>query len=459
MKIRTKIALQFTLIIALILVAFAVYFYYIDQQNRKDEFQTRLRERALTTANLLVKLDPVNKKLLKLIDKETLSRLYAEKVLMFNAENKVVYASNEPDSMVYYYYNAELLKEIRQKKYVETTNDSLDIVGVMYTDQKKGDFAVIASAEDYLGKSQLQKLQQSLIYSVLFGILITTVLGFIFAGQSLKPIVSINKEISSITAYNLKKRLNEGNRQDEIAQLAINFNQMLQRLEQSFDLQRSFVSNASHELRTPLAGLKSEIQVALEKDRTPEEYRKTLRSLLTDTQRLIQLTNGLLQLAQSENKERALNLQPLRLDELLFETQEELQAQHPDYQIVVDFDEIPDYEQAVMVSGSVPLLKTVFNNLIDNACKYSSNKRAEVRIGFNDKSCVIRVIDQGIGIPAEEAKRIFEPLYRAKNATAFRGYGIGLSVCRRIVDIHRGTIQVSSELGKGSTFEVVLPHV
>jgi len=459
MKIRTKIALQFTLIIALILVAFAAYFYYIDQQNRKDEFQARLRDRALTTANLLIKVAPINKKLLKIIDKETLSSLYAEKVLMFNAEDKIVYASYAADSMVYYKYNAELLKNIRQQKYVETTNDSLEVVGVMYTDQEKGDFVVIASAEDYLGKSQLQKLSKLLIYSVLFGISITTVLGFVFAGQSLKPISSMNKEVGSITAYNLRKQLNEGNRQDEIAQLAMNFNRMLQRLEQSFDLQRSFVSNASHELRTPLAGLKSEIQVALEEERSPEEYRRTLQSALTDTQRLIELTNGLLQLAQSENKERGLSMQPLRLDELIFETQEEIQTQHPDYQILVDFDEIPDNEQSVMVLGSVPLLKTVFSNLIDNACKYSPDKRAEVRIGFDPKSCFVRVIDAGIGIPQEETKRIFEPLYRAKNATTYRGYGIGLSVCRRIVDVHRGTIQVESKLGSGSIFEVILPHL
>jgi signal transduction histidine kinase len=213
-------------------------------------------------------------------------------------------------------------------------------------------------------------------------------------------------------------------------------------------------------LRTPLAGLKSEIQVALEDERTPDEYRKVLHSLLNDTQRLIQLTNSLLQLAQSEKKEeRTINFQSLRLDELIFQTQEELQTLHSDYQIHIDFEDIPENEQDITLLGNAPLLKTVFNNLMDNACKYSPNKRADVRIGFDDKNCSIRVIDRGIGIPENETQRIFEPLYRAKNATAFRGYGIGLSVCRRIVDMHRGTIQVKSQLGQGSTFEVVLPHI
>ena len=149
----------------------------------------------------------------------------------------------------------------------------------------------------------------------------------------------------------------------------------------------------------------------------------------------------------------------MRLDELIFQTQEELQALHSDYQIHIDFEDIPENEQDITLLGNAPLLKTVFSNLMDNACKYSTNKRADVRIGFDNKNCFIRVIDRGIGIPENETQRIFEPLYRAKNATSFRGYGIGLSVCRRIVDMHRGTIQVKSQLGQGSTFEVVLPHI
>ena len=457
MKIRTKIALQFTAIIAVILSIFAVSSYYLAEQNRKEEFYKRLRDQATEKASLLIKLNTnkINKRLLKIIDRETLTKLYAEKILMFNEKDKLIYSSFKADSVR---YSQELLQEVRKKKYVETTNENLDVVGVMFTDSKKGEFVMMASADDYLGKSQLQKLRNSLIISVLFGILFTVVLGFIFAGQSLKPITEMNREVSSITAYNLKKKLNEGNRQDEIAQLAINFNQMLQRLEQSFDLQKSFVSNASHELRTPLAALKSEIQVSLESARTPEEYQKILQFLLTDTQRLIQLTNGLLQLAQSENKE-PVKFQSVRIDELLFQTQEELQYQHSDYQIIIDFDAIPENEQSITVSGNETLLKTVFNNLIDNACKYSANKRAEVRINFDEQNCKIRVIDQGIGIPANEIKRVFEPLHRAPNATTFKGYGIGLSVCRRIIDMHRGQILVLSELEKGSTFEVILPNI
>jgi two-component system, OmpR family, sensor histidine kinase ArlS len=289
--------------------------------------------------------------------------------------------------------------------------------------------------------------------------LVTIVLGFIFAGQSLKPISVMNREVSSITAYNLRKKLNEGNRQDEIAQLAINFNLMLSRLDESFALQRSFVSHASHELRTPLAALKSEIQVALESPRNTEEYQQILQSLFDDTQRLIQLTNSLLQLAQSENKTQTIKLQPIRIDELVFEVQSEIQNFHRGYGIDIDFDDIPEQEQSVMVQGNEALLKTLFSNLMDNACKYSSNKRAKVQIGFDNTHCKIRVIDTGIGIPTSDLTRIFEPLYRAENARTFRGSGIGLSVCKRIVDLHQGHIEVASIEGQGTTFTVLLAHL
>ncbi|MFN4146851.1 MAG: ATP-binding protein [Runella sp.] len=459
MKIRTRIALQFTAIIALILATFSASFYYLAERNRKDEFYQNLRDRALTRADLLIKVDAINKKLLKIIDSATLSKLYGEKVLMFNEKDEALYASYAPDSAErYYFYNPVLLKNVRESKYVETTNGELLVVGLMYTHPENGEFVLLASAEDALGNTQLQKLRQSLVYSFLFGVLVTIVLGFIFAGQSLKPIATMNKEIEKITAYNLRKPLNEGNRQDEIAQLAMNFNQMFQRLEQSFELQRSFVSNASHELRTPLAAIKSEIQIALENERTPDEYRKVLRSLLNDTQRLIQLTNGLLQLAKSERQGQAVSFQELRLDELLFATQEELLSRQSDYQITMDFEQIPENEQDITVMGNATLLKTVFSNLIDNACKYSSGKRAEVRIGFDHKNSIVRIKDNGIGIPEEEIGLIFEPLYRAKNATSFKGYGIGLSVCKRIVDMHSGQLNVQSKVGQGSTFEVVIPH-
>jgi two-component system, OmpR family, sensor histidine kinase ArlS len=455
MKIRTKIALQFTLIVATILAIFSLSIYYLSENYRKQEFYKGLKDRAITTARLLIKEKEIDKKLLKIIDRNTLTTLYASQVDVFNDENKVAYSNYDAEKI---YYSPDLLKQVRAERYVETIVNEKQVVGTMFDDVEGKTYVIIAQADDVYGKEKLENIKDTMVIGFMTAVFLTIIFGFIFAGQSLKPIARINSEVSKITAYNLTKKLSTGNNKDEIAQLARNFNEMLSRIEKSFELQKSFVSNASHELRTPLAAVKSEIQIALEKVRTQEEYKNILKSLLVDNQRLISLTNGLLQLAKSEKSNGDFQMNFVRIDEILFEVQEEILNHHPEYKVVIDFDEIPEDENWVTVNGNNSLLKTVFSNLFDNACKYSNNHEADVKIKFNKRNCLISVSDAGIGIPKEEIEKIFEPFYRTKNAAQHKGYGIGLSICKRIVDTHNGRIVVKSEVGIGSTFVVILPH-
>lgn len=320
-------------------------------------------------------------------------------------------------------------------------------------------YLILAQATDTYGDAKLENIQNAMIWGLVIAITLTVILSFFFAGEALKPIARINQEVSAISGRDFKKKISTGNNRDEIAQLATNFNQMLSRIDQAFEMQRSFVSNASHELRTPLAAIKSEIQVALEKDREPEEYRQILHSLDQDNQRMIQLINGLLQLAKSEQGDTNLMHKPVRVDEVLFEVQEELLSQFDDFSIFIDFEEIVEEDENLTVLGNRALLKTLFNNLFENACKYSSNRTAEVRIKFNKVNVIVSIKDTGLGISAEDQERVFEPFYRTASAANYKGHGIGLSICKRIADIHKGKIVVRSELGVGSTFIVVLPHI
>ncbi|MFC3809886.1 sensor histidine kinase [Lacihabitans lacunae] len=456
MKIRTKIALQFTLIVATILVIFSVSLYYLLESYTRKEFNNYLVDRAKTTAQLLIKEKNIDNKLLKIFDRNTLSTLYAADVLVFNDNNEVAYSNYEADTI---YYNPQLLEKVRKEKFYESTYKDKEVVGLMYKNEESQNYLILAQSEDVYGKQKLENIRDAMTIGLLSAILLTIVFGFIFSGQSLKPISRINQEVSKITAYNLTKKLSTSNNKDEIAQLARNFNEMLSRIERSFELQKSFVSNASHELRTPLAAIKSEIQVALEKERNSTEYQNILKTLYIDNQRLIQLTNGLLQLAKSEKGDESVQLSPIRIDEVLFEVQDELMHQHTNYQIAIDFEEIPEDDNWVTVLGNKPLLKTVFNNLFDNACKYSEDKLATVNIRFNRRNCIVMVSDKGIGIPNDELDKVFEPFYRTKNASSFKGHGIGLSICKRIIDMHKGRIVVKSEVGEGSTFNIILPHI
>ncbi|CCH01084.1 histidine kinase [Fibrella aestuarina BUZ 2] len=455
MTIRNRIALQFSLIVASILIVFSIVIYLVSATYRREEFYDRLKNKGRTTVRFLVEVKEVDQDMLKIIDRNTLTALFDEKVLVFDAQNKLIYASVD-DQVIN--YSPALLAEVRQKKDVETFSGENELIGLLYR-QNGRDLVILASANDRFGKSKLANLRLTLGWGLLVGLSVTIGLGVFFAGQSLRPISQINYQVSTITAGNLQQRLAEGNRRDEIAQLAINFNTVLQRLQQAFEQQRSFVSQTSHQLRTPLAALKSEIQLGLQRPLTVPEHVEILHNLLSDTDRLIGLTNSLLYLARTLETIHQLPFHPVRVDDAAFAAKDELLSAKPTYRIDIDYDGIPQTENDTLIDGHEELLKQVLLNLFDNACKYSPDHRAVVRIHTDEQYCQIDVRDQGIGLAEADQARIFEPFYRAPNAQDYQGFGIGLSICARLVALHRGRLTVSSQLGQGSVFSVILPHL
>jgi len=454
MKIQTKIAIQFSFIVATLLMTFSFVIYQLFADFREKDYYDRLKSKAITTGQLLIKVKEVDRNLLKIIDKNTLTALVDEKVLVFDQKNRLNYSSLD-DHIIH--FNRGLLDRVRTEKYVESHDGDNEVVGVLYeVNQEK--FIILASAYDKYGRSKMANLRNTLLIGLLFGIGITVLLSIFFAGNALLPVNQFITQISAITASNLSERLDERHGKDEIGWLAAAFNKMLLRLEQSFELQKSFVTHASHELRTPLAALKSEVEITLDEQLDVEQHRGILKNISKDIERLIALSNSLLQIVKPL-KSSITNATEVRVDDLVFQAQTELLMGKSDYHISVEYAQEPENEQKITVLGDEALLKMVFANLMDNACKYSPNRQAVVVINFTDTSTLVSIQDDGIGIPIEDFSRIFEPFYRSQNALTISGFGVGLSVCRRIVELHRGKIMVTSKLQEGSTFLVELPNI
>jgi signal transduction histidine kinase len=454
-KIKDRIALQFTLMVAVILLLFSVAIYSISARYRQEEFYDRLKSKAQTTCRLLVKVKGIDKDLLRTIDKNTLTEMFDEKVLIFNTKDELLYSSVD-DKLIT--YHKELLKEVRHAKDLEFLQDDSETIGLLY---EEGDepLVVLASAFDKFGRNKLDNLLQTLAWGFVGGIGLTIALGVYFASSSLRPISLINQQVSQITAHNLAQKLDEGNRKDEIAQLAINFNTVLGRLNKAFEQQKSFVSHASHELRTPLAALKSEIQLGQRFTKNNPDLEEVFENLFSDTERLISITNNLLFLARSLENMGSMKSMPVRIEDIAFLAKEEILSSFPNYTILIDYISIPENENDTIISGNEELLKRVLLNLIDNACKYSSNHTARVLIDTNETDCFVKVIDEGVGISPEDIPYLFDPFYRSSHTSEVPGFGIGLSICQRIIDLHHGSITVVSELGKGSEFQVQLKHI
>jgi two-component system heavy metal sensor histidine kinase CusS len=231
---------------------------------------------------------------------------------------------------------------------------------------------------------------------------------------------------------------------------------LLDRIEQALNTQKMFIANVSHELKNPLTKINSQIDVALIQQRNPEVYERTLRSLQEDTRSLTQLTNALLELANTSIQGKTMQFEPVRMDELLWETKTQLQEWHEDYLIQLTFTDFPEDEEDLITQGNRASLTVLLMNLIDNACKFSPTNTAMVNFRSKHGKITIAVFNEGIQIPDADLPYIFQPFFRS-NATAqsSNGHGVGLAIVSQVTQIHQGDIAVHST-PEGTTFTLTL---
>lgn len=453
LNIKTRLTLQFTLIVSLILILFSVSVYYFSATYRVSEFYSRLENKAISTARLLVDVQEVDHDLLKIIDKNTNVSLYDEKVMIFDYKNKLIYNSSDENNL---FVTEELLNQIRLENEVRLVYKNHEVLGLLYTD-KFDRFVVIASALDIYGRNKLNNLKWVLILGFLLSIGIIVFLGKMFAARALKPMSEVVNQVEKITISSLNLRVDEGNGTDEISQLAITFNRMLEQLESAFGMQKSFVSNASHELRTPLTAITGQIEVTLMKASSQGEYKDILKSILDDIKNLNEISNGLLDLAKASSDISAITKQKVRIDELLWSARTELLNRKKEYKIAIQFITSIDDESLLTINGNEHLLKTAIFNLMDNACKYSADNSVSINLSVIDKLFTIEFIDNGIGIEPDELEKVFQPFYRAQNAKNISGSGLGLPLTKKIMEIHGGQLDIVSKINSGTTVKMTIP--
>ncbi|OIN58510.1 HAMP domain-containing sensor histidine kinase [Arsenicibacter rosenii] len=446
MNIRTRLTLLFALLVASILLLFSVFTYYQYSQFRETEFQQRLVEKATTTVRLR---DDVGE-----VPGKDLPVLSDEQVTIYNEQNKVVYNSNTVRNIAHI---GNLLTYIRQHKVFFFKQSSFEGVGITFRDHNNQLLVVVATAYDRYGFSKIDRLRQILFLGWLVGLIIVGISGWLFASDALRPVSEIITQVNAISATNIHKRLRVGRQRDELAQLAHTFNQMLNRLEEAFISQKSFVSHASHELRTPLTVMMGQIDVTLMSPRSTTEYAATLENVLEEVRKMISLTNGLLELAHINADAATIDMHAVRVDEMLWQARTNILHKQPDYQIDIEFDNFPEQEEDLTLTGESALLTTAFQNLMENGCKYSPKHSVRVVLSFTAEKIKLQFIDQGYGISDADLPHIFEAFYRSENTMQIQGHGIGLALTYRIIQLHHGQLRIHSVLNQGTTITLYFP--
>jgi len=453
MKIRYRITFVFTIIVSGILLMVCTSVYFFSWLNRQGEFRTRIKNRALTTAGLLIK-DNIDTNLLKKIDAATLIAMQQKTVRVYNYAYKTIYTYSDTNTQPAA-PSMEELDKVKKGSELYYNDGSRDAFALNYQYAGKN-YIVVAAAFDGYGYNKLRQLREILGLSFSASILIVIVSGWAFSGRLVIPIRNISNEVNDITSQNLNRRIKVNEPKDELYQLSSTFNNLLSRLQQSFSMQKRFISNASHELSTPLTSISSQLEITLQKQRDVEEYQSVLRSVYEDVRGLSKLTKSLLEIARASGTPEGLDITMVRADELLLKLPKEISKMQEEYVVKLYFDSFPDDEENMFILGNADLLYSALKNVVVNACKYSSNHTAQVYLGFAPTTLTIDVKDEGAGIDSEDKEFIFQPFYRGKNLSE-EGFGLGLPLAASIIKLHKGTIEVTTEKDKGSCFTITLP--
>ena len=303
--------------------------------------------------------------------------------------------------------------------------------------------------------ASLNRLKTLLFVLLPLMVFLTGIAGSFLARQTLGPVDSMIATIHQITAENLKQKIAIPRSNDEIQRLAETFNLMLQRLETYFATQQQFIQDLSHEFKTPLTILKGELEVTLKRLRAPAEYEQVLASSLEEINKLSRIIEDLLVLARFDNQEIRLEKKALDLGSLLRQTIGEIKILAEQKSVSIEY-EAPG---KITLQADAVQLKRVLLNLLDNAIKYTPAK-GQIRIHqeAQGQRVLVKISDNGPGIPAAELAHIFDRFYRADKSRSKIGFGLGLSIAKSIIEAHQGTISAHSQEGQGTTFVIDLPQ-
>ncbi len=411
-----------------VLIVSLIIVYVMSDHARHTAFRHTLRSEAITKANLFLE---------HRVGAETMQHIYLNNTQFINEVEVAVYT---PDFEMLYHDAAQhdivkesqqMISEICEKGEMEIpVAKGYQAVGILYKDPVqmgkspfKGDleglqgaYIITAAAHDGYGEANMESLRHTLFIILIVSVILMLVVGYILATMTIRPI------------------------------------------ERALSSQKMLVSNVSHELRTPLASIIGELDLAIQRERTPEDYKQRISNALSDAHRMSNIIVGLLNMARAEYDKSQIKTESIRIDELVMEVREQLLRANPAFHVNIEYDdslmrEVSD--DCLLIQANHYLLALALRNLIENNCKYSADKTSSVTISVNDGHPVLSFVDHGIGMSNVDVASVCQPFFRAKTHTV-EGHGIGMALAQRILTLHKGQLRVISKEGHGTTFWVKL---
>ena len=467
LSIRLRIILWFLLSVFLVLSLTATLVFFISDSVMRRTTRNYFISAVEENTDKLKFLSPAEADMAKLMDTDDIFIHYKDGYLQIDDDflmslNDMEFGLYAADGSLLYGKNS-IIRETYQVKLSASHVFSLDVGSGRYLiyDRKLSgknfsELWIRGIAPLKETTSQLIDIAIYLAAFLPFLIIIILLCGYFAAKGIIRPIKKIEETTTSITdGNNLSLRISDTGGRDELAALSGNFNKMLDRLETSFEMEKRFASDASHELRTPVSVILAQVEFSLEKERQPEEYIDSLEVIKRQGKRMNQLIGNMLSYTRLEQRIDNYPFEKLDFSVLVSDLCSDMTPLR-----INDISLEYSVEPGIMIYGNAELLARMLQNLLENAYKYGrQGGNTKVTLSLQGNEIKLLVEDDGIGIAEDQLEQIFDRFFRVSNKSSITGSGLGLSIVKKIVDMHGGNIDVSSREGLGTTFTITFSSI
>lgn len=452
MKIRNKILIYFSSAVIALSAIFLALIYILFYEYREEEFQQQQNEKIKYTVGLVTEFKQMSEELAQLLDAQDIHDFYDEKLLIYNHQKQLIFASL--DSLPIEKINMVLNELSPSKQWVETKEGDYDLVGV-YTEHKGQSYYGVSKAYDFSGYSKLYFLRNVLIAIFVAIAVIVILLSLYLSNIIAKPITELAENLNQYDLSSEKSELLKTETSTfELHYLTERFNELLSRTNEAFAFQKNAINHISHELKTPVAILVSELEKT--KNYTDEDVRDDmLDKLMNQAKSLGEIINVLLEISKIESGQQIAK-ENFRVDEILFDIMSELKSIYPNFDFELNYFPVQFDENRLVLNGNKMLIKQVFQNLLLNCISYGSENSAKIKIDASPAHQLrISIENQGEPVSKEEEKFLFNHSFRGKNSEGKIGFGLGLVLSKKITGVHNAEIGYRSSPNHLNVFKVV----
>lgn len=444
MKLKHRLSLYSIVIFSIIIliVSTAVYFSFYNQMEKK-ELQS-LENKTLLAAVYYLEQDELPALEHENIKNQLLKTISRKNIVVYDESNKKFSGDMYFDKNI----SSTFIESVRQKRNDFITTELYFYNGIYYNDNQ-GNFVVIAREPKNEFNDQMQSLLHILILVSVCGLIFIYFFSQYLGYIAYQPIVKIIDQIKERDTNNFNQPLALNKPYAEIEDLITTYNHFIDKIGQTFTVQKNFIDYVSHELRTPITALLGTLEVTNNKKRTLEEHEKTINQLKQYTNDLQETLDQMMILSGAKT---SFEFEPVRIDEVVWQVIENAVLYH---NAMIDVDLQVTNDALLTVQGNEKMLELALNNLVGNAIKYSNNQLIKIVFYEEDNRLCLSISDQGIGIPEIDLQQIKQNFYRGHNTQQFQGKGIGLSMANIILNLHNIQLQLAANQPKGTTVKLV----